>query len=77
MQLKIRKACVNRVINENVLTPYITQVSIGWERPVSFKLLCKRVFIDFVREKLLSTEAISTAMDKLIETIVCKFGNVR
>ena len=51
-------------------------ISIRCERLVSLKRLRRRVFINFILEKLLSTEAVAMEMDRLMVASVFKFGNI-
>ena len=51
-------------------------IFIKCERLVSLKQLHRRVFISFICEKLLSTEAVATGMDRPMVASVFKFGNI-
>ena len=42
---------------------------------LSFRLLRNRVLINFIWEKLLSTDAVETGIERLIVAILHKFGN--
>jgi len=50
-------------------------IFIRWERLLLFRLLRNRVLINFILEKLLSTNAVETGIERLIVAILHKFGN--
>ena len=52
------------------------EIFMRWERLPALKELRKRVLISFIWEKLLSTDAVDTGMDKPIEAILLKLGNI-
>ena len=45
-------------------------------RFLSFRLLHNRVLINFIWEKLISTDAVETEIERLIVAILHKFGNI-
>ena len=50
-------------------------IFIRFERFLSLRLLRRRVYIRFICEKLLSTDAVVTGMERLIEASLLKLGN--
>ena len=51
-------------------------IFIRCERIESLKLLRSRVLFSFISEKLHSTEAVATGMERLMVASVCKLGNI-
>ena len=51
-------------------------IFIRWERLLSLRRFHSRVFISFICENLLSTEAVETGIDRLILASVFKLGNI-
>ena len=50
-------------------------ISTRFERFLLLRLLRRRVFIRFIREKLICTDAVVTGMDRLIKASLLKMGN--